>query len=62
MRPSLELRQRTRFRGLRIDKMSLPYYRRTEKNPRILWNEYVTYLEEATFGTAVGNRTWTFSV
>jgi hypothetical protein len=42
--------------------MSLPHYRRTEKNPRILWNEYVPYLEEATFGMAVSNCTWTFSV
>ena len=42
--------------------MSLPHDRRMEKNPRILWNEYVACLEEATFGTAVSNRTWTFSV
>jgi hypothetical protein len=59
MRPGLERRQRTRFRGLRIDRMSLP---QMEKNPRILWNEYVACLEEATFGTAVSNRTWTFGV
>jgi hypothetical protein len=62
MRPGLERHQRTRFRGLRIDRMSLPHDRRMEKNPRILWNEYVACLEEATFGTAVSNRTWTFGV
>jgi hypothetical protein len=34
-------------------KMSMPLYRRMEKNPRILEYECVAYLEEETFGTAV---------
>ena len=34
-------------------KMSMPLYRRMEKNARILEYECVSYLEEQTFGTAV---------
>jgi hypothetical protein len=34
-------------------KMNLPHDRRREKNPRILEYEYVAYLEDATFGTAL---------